>query len=167
MHFFLTGFMGVGKTTIGLQLSELFELDFIDLDQEIINQTGLSISEIFNNNGEDYFRVIEKDVLNKLNLQSESSIIALGGGTICDHENRKLILQNNICIYLYKSWEEIEKSLPKLKNRPLIYKNSPSKLRVLYNKRQSTYELSQLKMPINTVFETQKLANYLKLLTNR
>ena len=65
MHIFLTGFMGVGKTTIGLQLSELLELDFIDLDQEIINQTGLSISEIFNNNGEDYFRVIEKDVLNK------------------------------------------------------------------------------------------------------
>ena len=70
MHIFLTGFMGVGKTTIGLQLSELLELNFIDLDQEIINQTGLSISEIFNNNGEDYFRVIEKDVLNKLNLQS-------------------------------------------------------------------------------------------------
>ena len=40
MHIFLTGFMGVGKTTIGLQLSELLELDFIDLDQEIINQTG-------------------------------------------------------------------------------------------------------------------------------
>ena len=167
MHIFLTGYMGVGKTTIGLQLSEILELDFIDLDQEIVNQTGLSIPEIFNNNGEDYFRIIEKNVLTKINLQKKSSIIALGGGTICDHENRRLILQNNICIYLYKPWEEIEKSLPKLKNRPLIIKNSPSKLRELYNKRQSTYELSQLKMPINTVFETQKLANYLKLLTNR
>ena len=167
MHIFLTGYMGVGKTTIGLQLSEILELDFIDLDQEIINQTGLSIPEIFNNNGEDYFRIIEKNVLTKINLQKKSSIIALGGGTISDHENRRLILQNNICIYFYKPWKEIEKSLPKLKNRPLIIKNSPSKLRELYNKRQSTYELSQLKMPINTVFETQKLANYLKLLTNR
>jgi len=88
-------------------------------------------------------------------------------GTLTNQENRNLVLQNNLCIYLYKSWEEIEKSLPKLKNRPLINQNSISELRAIFNKRSSYYELSQLKMPINTVFKPQKLANYLKLLTNR
>jgi len=67
MHIFLTGFMGVGKTTIGLQLSEILELDFYDIDQEITNQTGKSITELFEKNGEEYFRVIEKDTLIKLN----------------------------------------------------------------------------------------------------
>lgn len=159
--------MGVGKTTIGHQLSQLLGIDFIDLDDEITTQAGLSIPEIFRNNGEDHFRMIEKKILAQLNSHTEPAIIALGGGTICDPENRKLILQNNICIYLHKTWEEIEKSLSKLKNRPLIDQNSPSKLKALYSKRQPIYELSQLKMPINTEFEPQKLANYLKLLTNR
>jgi shikimate kinase len=56
MHIFLTGFMGVGKTTIGLQLSEILGLDFYDIDQEITNQTGKSITELFEKNGEEYFR---------------------------------------------------------------------------------------------------------------
>lgn len=167
MHIFLTGFMGVGKTTIGLQLSEILGLDFYDIDQEITNQTGKSITELFEKNGEEYFRGIEKDTLIKLNAKKNLSVIALGGGTLTDQENRNLVLQNNLCIYLFKSWEEIEESLPKLKNRPLINQNSIAELRAIFNKRSSYYELSQLKMPINTVFKPQKLANYLKLLTNR
>lgn len=167
MNIFLTGFMGVGKTTIGLHLSEILELDFFDLDQEITNQAGKSITELFDKNGEEYFRVIEKDTLIKLNTKKNLSVIALGGGTLSDQETCNLVLQNNLCIYLYKSWEEIEKSLPKLENRPLINQNSIAELRAIFNKRSSYYEQSQLKMPINAVFKTQKLANYLKLLTNR
>lgn len=70
MHIFLTGFMGVGKTTIGLQLSELLELDFIDLDQEIINQTGLSISEIFNNNGAQHRYTLERTFARRSSLRT-------------------------------------------------------------------------------------------------
>ena len=77
MHIFLTGFMGVGKTTIGLQLSEILGLDFYDLDQEISNHTGKSIPEIFNNKGEGYFRGIEKDTLIKLNAKKNTCIVAL------------------------------------------------------------------------------------------
>lgn len=167
MHIFLTGFMGVGKTTIGLQLSQILGLDFYDLDQEISNHTCKSISEIFKNKGEDYFRAIEKDTLIKLNAKKNPCIIALGGGTLSDQESLDLVLQNNTCIYLHKSWLEIEKNLLELQNRPLIEQKSLSELKVIFNKRRPIYEQSQLKMPINTEFEAQKLANYLKLLTNR
>jgi len=107
MHIFLTGFMGVGKTTIGLQLSEILGLDFYYLDQEISNHTGKSIPEIFNNKGEGYFRGIEKDTLIKLNAKKNTCIVALGGGTLSDTESRYLVLQNSICIYLHKPWLEI------------------------------------------------------------
>lgn len=167
MHIFLTGYMGVGKTTIGLQLSKILGLDFYDLDQEISNHTGKSIPEIFNDKGEDYFREIEKDTLIKLNAKKNTCIVALGGGTMSDTESRYLVLQNSICIYLQKPWLEIEKNLSKLKNRPLIKQKSPTELKAIFNKRRLIYEQSQLKMPINTEFQTQKLANYLKLLTNR
>jgi len=167
MHLFLTGFMGVGKTFIGKQLSELLQLPFIDLDVAIEKTTEKSIPELFDIEGEDSFRLKETQILKKTISTVDQSIISLGGGTICNVQNSKIILENGISIYLYKPWSELENNLSKLKGRPIIKQNSTTELKLLFSKREHFYEQSQLKMPINTDFEPQILANYLKLLTNR
>ena len=167
MHIFLTGFMGVGKTFIGKQLSELLNLPFIDLDEAIEKTTNTSIPDLFESEGEDSFRFIETQTLQNTVSIGDQSIISLGGGTICNTQNSKIILENGISVYLYKPWSALETNLSKLEGRPVLKQNSLTQLKLLFIKREHFYEQSQLKMPINTDFEPQILVNYLKLLTNR
>ncbi|MDB9882379.1 shikimate kinase [Bacteroidia bacterium] len=168
MHIFLTGFMGVGKTTIGRELATLSELPFLDLDDEITKHAGLSISSIFEQQGEYAFRQLERDtLLTILKKLKKPHVIALGGGTICSVTNYTEILNNGRCVYLYKPWEELREMLKILSDRPLALHSSVEELEDIFVKREPFYELSQLKMPINTMFSTQKLAQKLRLLTFR
>lgn len=86
---YLTGFMASGKSTVGPILANTIGWGFYDLDKLIEVETSLSIKEIFKV-GESYFRKLETDVLKKVSLLNEF-VISLGGGTIVDQENLKLI----------------------------------------------------------------------------
>ncbi|MDB4161140.1 shikimate kinase [Bacteroidia bacterium] len=167
MHIFITGYMGVGKTTVGQKLSELLQVPFIDLDAFIEQNTSSSIPQLFKTKGEQQFRKLERDALLTLCNKKENHLIALGGGTMCHLNNHLDILQNGIAVYLYKPWSEIARNLNQLQNRPLIQKNNMTELEAIFRKRQPFYELSQLKMPTNSTFNTEKLADTLKILTNR
>ena len=168
MHIFLTGFMGVGKTTIGKELAKLYSLPFVDLDQYIETEQGQSITSIFEQDGEAVFRKIEREALLQLIKNSTpNTIIALGGGTMASSSNHIDIIQNGVCIYLYLPWKEIEENIPNLKNRPLIESKTTAELKSLFDKREYFYALSQLKMPINSTFTAKKLAQTLRLSTNR
>lgn len=167
MHIFITGYMGVGKTTIGKELSELLYIPFIDLDAFIEENTSSSIHQLFKTKGEQQFRKMERDALLALCDKKENYLIALGGGTMCHLDNHLDILQNGIAVYLYKPWSEIALNLNQLQNRPLIQKNNMTELEAIFRKREPFYELSQLKMPTNSTFEVKKLADTLKILTNR
>ena len=160
--------MGVGKTTIGNQLAELLQVSFIDLDQHIEKKEKNSISDIFNQGGEEEFRLLErKHLLQLIKITKEKTEIALGGGTICHLHNHINILQNGICIYLKSEWSAINENLKNLVDRPLIQQKSESELHALYLKRVPFYHLSQVETLTNTGFEAKKLAKSLKLLTNR
>jgi shikimate kinase len=167
MHIYLTGFMGVGKTTIGRKLSLLLDLPFIDLDEYIEEETGNNISQIFLQEGEAAFRLKEKNTLKSIISNREMHIIALGGGTMATVENSTLITHNGICIYLYKPWAEIALGIKSLKNRPIAAGLSLDELEAVYHKREPFYELSQVRMPLNTAFTPEKLADFLRLSTNR
>ncbi|MBT8327323.1 MAG: shikimate kinase [Bacteroidia bacterium] len=168
MLFFVTGFMGVGKTTIGNQLAQILQVSFVDLDQFIERKEEKSISDIFEELGEEEFRLLERKHLLSLIKKTETrTVIALGGGTICHLHNHIDILQNGICIYLKTDWLTIKENLKKLKNRPLIQQKSENELALLYHKRVPFYELSQVETLTNTGFEAKKVAESLKLLTNR
>jgi len=126
MNIFLMGFMGCGKSTIGKKLAKLIDYDFIDFDRLIEEKVQLSINDIFKQKGERYFRELETDVLNQLNINN--TVISLGGGTPCYNENIALINQKGLSIYLKMSKKVLAQRLVESKTkRPLIddIKNNP------------------------------------------
>ncbi|MEE9562588.1 MAG: shikimate kinase, partial [Thermoanaerobaculia bacterium] len=90
MHIFVTGFMGVGKSTVGQCLAAALELPFVDLDEEIEGHTGESIAGTFDQRGEAAFRQIEAEVLAAV-VRRPPAVIATGGGTVTREENRVLM----------------------------------------------------------------------------
>ena len=118
--------MGSGKSTVGKRLVEKLSrrdetnFDFIDFDKLIEKETGKTITEIFDSDGEEKFRLLEHEYLKKL-LNKENAVISLGGGTPCFHNNIQVINNNGISVYLEMSSDSLINRLSKAKNkRPLI-----------------------------------------------
>jgi len=86
MNVALFGFMGVGKSAVGRMLAEKLGLSFVDLDEEIVSRTGKSIESIFQEDGEERFREIERAVTEEYSAL-DGQVIACGGGTVIDPEN--------------------------------------------------------------------------------
>ena len=114
--------MGSGKSTIGKILAENKNLPFIDIDQYIENQCGITVKKIFETKGELYFRKLERSVLLELLQKQTPSIIALGGGTPCYFDNmEKIISSPHEVVYLNVSIPVLAERLKKeKKQRPLI-----------------------------------------------
>lgn len=172
MKIFVTGFTASGKTTIGKQLAELLNLPFKDLDAEIEKHTQKRIKDIFETEGEMHFRSIEQEVLQNLISSTELTVIALGGGTMCSKENLSLILRSGISIYLKRTDNFYWMQIPYLiKERPLFAGLSEKEARIKMNHllsiREPFYGCSQLQTLVTSEFSPKKLANILKLLTNR
>ena len=87
MKIFLIGFMGSGKTHWGKELSKKMSIPFFDLDEKIVEHEDKSIVQIFAEEGEEYFRLLEKDVLHLLTESHETFVMACGGGTPCFFNN--------------------------------------------------------------------------------
>jgi len=101
----LTGFMGVGKSTISEKLGNHLYCKVIDLDRYIEFNEGITIEEIFNSKGEPYFRDREEYYLNRLITDNKEKVLvlSLGGGTLISRQNQKLIKEKTFCIYLKAS----------------------------------------------------------------
>ena len=91
--------MGCGKSTLGKKLAYNIEYDYIDLDIYIQEQEGKSIKEIFVENGEDYFRKLERACLKKV-INNKKTVISVGGGTPCYFDNIQLMNENGLTIYI-------------------------------------------------------------------
>lgn len=87
----LTGFMGAGKTTVGILLAERLGWRFLDLDQHLAGEHGKSVAEIFADHGEHHFRTLETDLLAQI-LSAKNIVIALGGGALESSGNRDAIV---------------------------------------------------------------------------
>lgn len=96
---FLIGFMGSGKSTLGKELAQSLRYTFIETDKLIEEQEQMSISDIFKTKGEEYFRLIEQQLINHLQLV-DHCVIATGGGIPCHHNNIKILNQLGITIWL-------------------------------------------------------------------
>tara|TARA_B100000787_G_scaffold27121_1_gene17941 strand:- start:328 stop:843 length:516 start_codon:yes stop_codon:yes gene_type:complete len=119
----LVGPMGSGKTTIGRRLSKSLSLNFFDSDHEIINITGVSIDHIFDVEGEKGFRARETDVLKNL-CNMPNIVLATGGGAVILDENRELMKNAGLVVYLLSSVDQILRRTAKSKSRPLLEKSN-------------------------------------------
>lgn len=142
---FLIGFMACGKTTIGKVVAERTGYDFVDLDRLIEAEKGKTVSQIFSEQGENAFRKLEHEYLQKICLR-KNTIVAAGGGTPCFHNNMKLMNNAGKTIYLKFSPEDLKTrtQLSSQNSRPLVAgKNDEELLQFIREnlaKREKYYE---------------------------
>lgn len=141
MKIFLIGMPASGKSTMGKRLAKEYNLPFIDLDEEIVNDEGRAIPEIFEVEGEGYFREVESYLLKELARRSEY-ILSTGGGTPCFHDNLEFMLGTGIVFFIDTDKKRITERLIKQKGRPLIDNSSDLKkeVEILYEKRLGFYQ---------------------------
>ncbi|MGV3555058.1 MAG: shikimate kinase [Croceibacterium sp.] len=123
----LVGMMGVGKSTVGRKLAALLDLPFRDADDEIAEAAQLSISEIFERFGEDYFRDGERRVIARL-LESGPAVIATGGGAFVQPETRALILDRGIAVWLDSDVDTLVERVGRKDTRPLLRGGDPKEI---------------------------------------
>ena len=128
VRIFLIGFMGSGKTYWGKIWAQQSGLVFYDLDEVIEKKQGKTISEIFEKDGEDYFRKIESSALRAF-AETENCIIACGGGTACFNDNIQWMNENGKTVYLSAIPQYIfDRVLEEKGKRPLIKKHNEAEL---------------------------------------
>lgn len=137
----LTGFMGCGKTTVGIRLSYKIQKTFIDTDKKIEKEQNTKVKRIFENYGETYFRDLETQLLQKMVTKKDSQIISIGGGMPVREENRILLKQLGTIIFLKASPETIYERVKHDKKRPLLQGENPmAKISALCKQRNTIYE---------------------------
>ena len=122
----LVGMMGVGKSSVGRRLATLLDCTFVDADEEIERSAQMSIPEIFDTYGEDYFRDGERRVIARLIDECEGCcVIATGGGAFCNAETRALILDRALTIWLDSEIDTLVERTGRKDNRPLLKEGDP------------------------------------------
>ncbi len=135
----LVGMMGAGKTTIGKLLATHVGKNFIDVDQEIQQRTGVKIPVIFEIEGEAGFRKRETEVLQEV-VKLQNIVLATGGGAILHPANRTLLRQHGTVVYLCAPVSELQRRTHLDKNRPLLQTgNLRARLLELYTQRDPLY----------------------------
>ncbi|MDA0356887.1 MAG: shikimate kinase [Bacteroidetes bacterium] len=175
MKIILCGYMGSGKSAVGLRLSKSSSMAFLDLDQCISEHESRTVSEIFSNSGELYFRRVERQVLENVLSREGNTVIALGGGTPCYGDNTAYMLaQPQVkIIYLKANIQTIVKRLESSKqSRPLLdfLKDSLSKEEFIAKhlfERSFYYEQSHQVVAVDDKSLEEVTAECLQLLQNR
>lgn len=134
---YLCGFMGCGKTTVGKVLAKRMEMQFVDLDEYIIEKEGMSIPEIFAKHGEEHFRKLEA---NYIKMLKSGFVVATGGGAIINEKTSEFARESGIVIFIDARFKSCYERIKGDKNRPLVMKNTKKQLLDLYNLRKTIYQ---------------------------
>ena len=158
----LTGFMGVGKSTIARLLSFMLECDRIDLDSFIERQEKKTIAAIIKNEGEARFRQIETENLRRILSRNNAKIVALGGGAWTIEENRRLIKQSQLTsVWLESTFEHCWRNISLSRRERPLAKNKIG-ARALFDDRQKYYCLADwhfiVKPELNSFEIAKKIA---------
>lgn len=137
----LIGFMGSGKTSVGIKLSYRLRMPVEDTDKLIERREGCSVSDIFRERGEECFRQLETELLKELAESGSVKIYSVGGGTPVRRENRELLKKLGMVVYLRLRPETAYERLKGDTSRPLLQCADPlEKIRALMQERKSAYE---------------------------
>jgi shikimate kinase len=148
---YLAGFMGSGKTEVGRLLADELGWSFVDLDARIEASQGVSISEIFETRGEEEFRRIEREELQKHVREIERGkpmVIAMGGGAYVPEANRQLLHDRGVAVWLDCPFPRICARLKGTNHRPLA--RDPEKFQQLYQERREFYSQADYRIEADT-----------------
>lgn len=135
----LVGMMGSGKTTMGRVLARQLGKEFVDSDEEIIRRTGVTVPHIFDVEGEAGFRQREAAAIREL-AGRDNMVLATGGGAVLDGDNRAILKQSGIVIYLKASAHDLWQRTRHDRNRPLLQTGNPyARLVELFQQRDPLY----------------------------
>tara|TARA_B100000035_G_scaffold286449_1_gene270782 strand:- start:1768 stop:2292 length:525 start_codon:yes stop_codon:yes gene_type:complete len=148
------GMMGSGKSTMGSLISSKLKLNFIDTDQLIESKLGESISNIFKNKGEKFFREIEEKITLET-LKKKNIVIALGGGTFLNNKIRKEVLSSHVSIWLKWDIETLLKRIQKSSKRPVAFNSSRDELVDLIKKRSNIYSKALYTIDCNNLKKSE------------
>jgi len=123
----LVGMMGAGKSTVGTRLAKKLQVSFYDTDNLVQEIAGCSIDDIFKYAGEDFFREKERQVIEEL-LNLNNCIISTGGGTFIDEENRQLIKDKSVSIWLKADYSTILERVSRRNTRPTLKEGNKADL---------------------------------------
>ena len=144
------GMMGSGKSSIGSLVAKKLQLNFIDVDNEIETELGLSIKKIFETKGENYFRKLEEKItLKKLKLKHV--VISLGGGAFTNRNIRKEVIRNHLSFWLNWSDEILVNRIKNSKKRPLVSNASENEIIDLIKKRSNIYSKALYKIECDSL----------------
>ena len=143
--------MGVGKTTVGKIVAKKQGMEFIDTDENIERKCSMNISDIFNEKGEKFFRIMEeKEVLKS--IKKNNCVIALGGGAFINKAIRNAIVKNAISMWLDTDLKTLNKRIKWNKKRPLLNKeNNQKKIDEFYSERKNIYKLADHRIDCNNL----------------
>lgn len=143
----LIGMPGAGKSTVGYFLAQLLAWEFVDLDQRIEQVEGRSIQDIFEEEGEEYFRKIEAQLL-EASLKNTAVVISTGGGSVCMENNRKQLKAQSWVVWLGASLDDIKERTSSDMVRPLLSQNKSARIDALWSQRMPLYaETSDILIP--------------------
>ncbi|MCM8831032.1 MAG: shikimate kinase [Candidatus Omnitrophica bacterium] len=163
-NIYLVGFMGTGKTTIGKLLAEKIKKKFVEMDSEIEKKEGKKIVDIFKENGEAYFRRLEKELLKDLSRQTDL-VVSCGGGLICDDENLEILKKTGLVINLLASPKTIYERTRFSLDRPLLNVSNPlDKIKELLRKRMPFYRQAHYSIKTDNITAKEVVEKIVKIL---
>lgn len=162
-NIFLVGMPGAGKTTVGRNLAKRLDMTFLDSDKELTTRTGVSIAMIFEIEGEAGFRARESALLREL-VESDGLVLATGGGTVLQEQNRRLLKAHGTVIYLHATLDALWQRTRHDHSRPLLQTANPrATLESLFQARDPLYrEVAHLTIATGTQSVARLCADILK-----
>ena len=157
----LVGFMGTGKTAVAKEISRKLGMKYISTDDLIEKKEKISISDIFSQKGENYFRKTERDVIKDVS-KMENVVIDAGGGAVIDPENVRNFKKKGVLICLWAEPEVILKRTESFTHRPLLnINNSLNKIKELLDFRKPFYERADYHIRTSNM-SVQDVADHVK-----
>ena len=164
-NIYLVGFMGTGKTSVGRALSKRLRLKFVDMDESIVKKEKRSINDIFDTEGEPYFRKVEKEALKEV-ADRVAQVVACGGGIVIDPENIEVMKKTGKIIALTARPQAILERTKKYTHRPLLNVAEPeAKIEELLRIRRPYYAKADFSIDTSDLSVKQVAQSIVRLLS--
>lgn len=155
----MVGMMGAGKTAVGRVVAAKLGVPFIDSDAEIVKAANMSIAEIFERDGEPFFRRKETQVIERL-LEEERCILSTGGGAFLSEINRAMIAEKGVAVWLDADVELLWTRVRHKDTRPLLHTPDPRRtLEEIFETRVPLYSLAELPVPAEAGLSIEQMAD--------